>query len=104
MEQVYACLAAEQRMPDTEIVAIPLSAAVWQKPGHGWLKFNWDVALDVPRNKMGIGGIVRNHEGLAVVMFCAVKQNISDPTMAEAFGGMESGRNCCAVRTLTRHI
>lgn len=90
LEQVDACLVVEQRMPATEVVSRPPSAAVWQKPGYGWFKFNWDAALDVPRNKMGIGGIVRNHDGLAIAMFCAVKQNISDPTMVEAFGAWKA--------------
>ena len=39
---------------------------------------------------MGIGGVVRDHDGLPVLMFCSVKGNVSEPTMAEAYGVWKS--------------
>lgn len=32
----------------------------WTKPPVGWLKTNWDAAIDVKGKKMGLGVVVRD--------------------------------------------
>jgi ribonuclease HI len=50
----------------------------------GWIKLNWDVALDILAKKLGLGVVVRDSCGVFVVAKAAVIPFISDPTTGEA--------------------
>ncbi|KAF5481080.1 hypothetical protein F2P56_001766 [Juglans regia] len=58
----------------------------WQPPPTDWLKLNWDVAIRKTDQKIGVGVVLRDHEGdvLATLMqpvtFCV------QPSIAEARG------------------
>jgi hypothetical protein len=41
----------------------PHCATSWQPPPAGFVKLNWDAAVDEKRCKMGIGIVVRNSSG-----------------------------------------
>ncbi|XP_062155330.1 uncharacterized protein LOC133863403 [Alnus glutinosa] len=56
----------------------------WQVPAGGWLKLNWDAALNMQSKKMGIGIVVRNEKGEFVAAMARVLPSINDPTVAEA--------------------
>jgi hypothetical protein len=40
------------------------------KPSLGWIKLNWDVAVDSRMQKMGIGIIAQDHTGLVLAVIC----------------------------------
>jgi hypothetical protein len=50
----------------------------------GSIKLNWDAVLDRNAWSMGIGIVVRNHEGNVVATLCSSIPDISDQAMAEA--------------------
>jgi hypothetical protein len=85
-EQVDPCNKVGQRSAVSDMIPRSSPITVWEKPCQGLVKINWDTALDLHQNRTGIGVIVRNHEGMLVVMFCAVKGNVSESTMADTFG------------------
>jgi hypothetical protein len=58
--------------------------SLWTKPPPGVLKTNWDAAVDGKRRKIGVGVIVRNHEGGVIAMMCEIINFIQDPVTAEA--------------------
>jgi hypothetical protein len=53
------------------------------KPPPGVLKTNWDAAVDGKRRKIGIGVIVRNHEGGVIAMMSKTINFIQDPVTVE---------------------
>jgi ribonuclease HI len=50
----------------------------------GVLKTNWDAAVDGRGKRIGIGVIVRDHEGGAMATLSETKDYIQDPATAEA--------------------
>jgi hypothetical protein len=40
---------------------------------------NWDAAVDAVGRKMGVGIIIRTHEGEVMVTKCSTKPYINDP-------------------------
>ena len=38
----------------------------WRAPGSGWYKANWDVGIDRENERLGVGIVVRNLEGLVI--------------------------------------
>jgi hypothetical protein len=56
----------------------------WTKPPLGVIKVNWDAAVDGKQRRIGIGVIVRNHEGRATAMMSETMEYIHDPVTAEA--------------------
>lgn len=82
-DQVEACTIADKERGIRQKAAVEENILGWQKPSEGRLKFNWDAAIDGLNNRMGIGVIVRDHEGKVPAMLCASKEHISDPNTAE---------------------
>lgn len=54
----------------------------WSKPSPGWIKLNWDAAIDTGKQKMGIGIIARDHTGTVLVAVCSSRPHVTDPTTA----------------------
>jgi ribonuclease HI len=61
----------------------PRVSEKWKVPPWGFLKCNWDAALDVHGHMMGIGILVRDHEGMVVAAKCTTQRMINDPLNAE---------------------
>ncbi|KAF5464210.1 hypothetical protein F2P56_014303 [Juglans regia] len=61
--------------------------AKWTKLEEGFTKLNFDAALDVINQKLGIGLIVRNSEGVILFSLCSSKPFSGLPVLAE----------CCAL-------
>ncbi|XP_035551109.1 uncharacterized protein LOC118349687 [Juglans regia] len=57
----------------------------WDKPVRVFIKVNWDTSLDVKRKRMGIGIIIRDEEGEALVVVCDLKKNVVNAVVAESF-------------------
>jgi ribonuclease HI len=85
--------AQEQVEAVNDAAVKPYRAVVASHPTPGWLppplghvKINWDASISKQQNRMGVGISVRDHTGKVVVMACATKDFINNPTMAEAVG------------------
>ncbi|XP_062155219.1 uncharacterized protein LOC133863283 [Alnus glutinosa] len=57
---------------------------MWSKPKMGWIKLNWDAALDIPAKKLGLRVVVRDSCWVLVVAKATVVPFISNPTTGEA--------------------
>ncbi|XP_059437026.1 uncharacterized protein LOC132170149 [Corylus avellana] len=58
----------------------------WQKPPEGYVKINWDAAVDTPRKRMGMGIIAKDHEGKTLATLSSTQRYIMDPATTEAIG------------------
>jgi ribosomal protein S4E len=56
---------------------------IWEMLYAYVLKCNWDVALDMGRKMMGIGILIRDHDGAVVAAQCSTKSHVTDPLIAE---------------------
>ena len=65
-----------------QLVREPISN--WQKPLVGFHKLNWNASLDGEHKLMGIGIVVRDHEGSVLAAMCSTKDYITDPGNAKA--------------------
>jgi ribonuclease HI len=65
---------------------------VWLRRHAHVLKCNWDAALDVGRKIMGIGLIIRDHEGAVVAAKCSTQSHVSDPLIAETIAVWKATR------------
>ncbi|XP_059458269.1 uncharacterized protein LOC132187853 [Corylus avellana] len=79
-----------KRRTRREVTSERAPSTVWTKPPQGYVKINWDASVDKQRNRMGVGVVIRDHEGGVVAMFCTSKEFVQDPTMAEAIGAWEA--------------
>jgi hypothetical protein len=66
----------------------------WRAPRAGWLKANWDAALNNTSRKMGIGVVVRNESGEVVAALAKVIPFVEDPTAAEAIAAWHAVNLC----------
>ncbi|XP_059460184.1 uncharacterized protein LOC132189464 [Corylus avellana] len=66
----------------------------WKKPPEGWLKVNCDAALDVRNGRIGVGVLVRDHEGRVMAARSVTKSGFLEPTAAEALALFEGVRLC----------
>jgi hypothetical protein len=46
------------------------------------LKANWDVAVNSKEQLVGVGVVIRSHEGAVKAAFHAVEKGITDPAAA----------------------
>jgi hypothetical protein len=63
---------------------IPIPHLSWQGPLEGFVKVNWDAAVDKENWKMGIGAIIQNFEGKVLATLSTPRDYITDPVTAEA--------------------
>jgi len=55
----------------------------WQKPPPGQLKLNWDAAVDHRSKLMGVGIVIRDHDGFVRVAKCTTIRYVADPLVAD---------------------
>ena len=55
----------------------------WTAPQLGYVKINWDAALDKKRKLMGVGVVVRDCTGGVIASQCSTRPYINDPAVAE---------------------
>lgn len=58
----------------------------WSKPPQGFIKLNWDAALNRDQKWIGVGIVSRDSNGKVIAHKCSYYRYISDPLVAEAFG------------------
>ena len=64
------------------------SSGLWRAPLIGWYKANWDAGIDKANERIGVGVVVRNYEGLIMGLKSITKLGLFDLTSAEAMGGL----------------
>jgi ribonuclease HI len=69
----------------------------WNKPNPGWIKLNWDAAIDSGNQKMGIGIIARDHTGSVLAAVCASRPHVTEPTTAEAIAAWKLADICSSL-------
>lgn len=57
---------------------------LWKSPPFGQLKLNWDVSVDYRSKQMGVGLLLRDHNGIVRVAKCTTICFVADPLVAEA--------------------
>jgi ribonuclease HI len=66
----------------------------WQKPPQGMLKLNWDAAVDKGSKIMGVGIIIRDHNGEVCASSCSTRPYVVNPSVAEALGARQGVELC----------
>jgi hypothetical protein len=66
----------------------------WQNPLEGWLKVNCDAAIDRGGRRMGVGIILRDHEGNIRAAWSFSRPGLLDPTAAEASALFHGLKHC----------
>jgi len=61
----------------------------WTNPSEGWIKLNWDAAIDSNSNTMGLGLVARDFTGKVRAMMCNFLPYVTDPAVAEAFAARQ---------------
>lgn len=56
---------------------------IWQVPKADYVKVNWNASLDLKRKRMGMGIVIRDEKGEALVAACDQKKHVQDPLVAE---------------------
>lgn len=64
--------------------SIDRNAVKWEKPKEGFVKINWDVAVNVQLDKIGVGVVIRDHEGEVLACLSASVDLIRKPVVIEA--------------------
>jgi ribonuclease HI len=64
----------------------------WQAPPEGFVKINWDAAVDSVNCQMGIGIVARNSLGEVVASMFAPKSYIVAPDIAEAVAALRAAK------------
>jgi len=75
-------------------VAVVSNPPKWRLPVDGWLKANWDAALNKTSRNMSVGVVVRNDQGQVVAALAKVFPYIDDPTIAEAVATWQAVNLC----------
>ena len=62
----------------------------WTRPLHGWYKINCDAAVDAKNGKMGVGLILRDHNGGIIAAGSFMLKGWLDPTTTEAMATVKA--------------
>jgi ribonuclease HI len=66
----------------------------WQAPPEGIYKANWDAALNHQSGRIGIGTVIRDHEGKVKAAQCSVRKGNFEPSVAEALAAVQTLTLC----------
>jgi ribonuclease HI len=69
--------------PSLAVERAPIESR-WEAPVYGWVKANWDAALDKRTGQMAFGVIVRDHNGNVKVMRSILARGFLSPFATEA--------------------
>jgi hypothetical protein len=62
----------------------------WFPPSEGKYKVNWDAAIDTVNKRLGIGLIVRNHNGLVIAARSQTKMGCLEPVAVEELAAFQA--------------
>lgn len=66
----------------------------WKGPDIGWLKANWDVALNIERKRVGIGVVIKDTTGRVYTALSRSVEACPAPVIAEAMGALQALEFC----------
>jgi hypothetical protein len=84
------------RRMGTIVCSVP-EVVKWSKPNPGWIKLNWDAAIDSGKQKMGIGIIARDHTGSILFAVCASRPHVIEPTTAKVVAVWKLANVCSSL-------
>jgi ribonuclease HI len=61
----------------------------WTKPSVGWIKLNWNAAIDSNSNNMGLGIVARDSTGKVRAMMCNFLPYLTDSAVAETYAAQQ---------------
>ncbi|XP_042950360.1 14.7 kDa ribonuclease H-like protein [Carya illinoinensis] len=65
-----------------------------EKLERGYVKVNWDASMDLKGKRMGIGIMIRDEQGEAMVTVCDQKPNVIEATVAESIALRKAAEIC----------
>lgn len=83
---------------------IVLSRDRWSPPPCGFLKINWDAALDLVKQRTGIGVVIRDEVGGFYAAQAKAIPFVMDPSMAEALGAWIAVKLGCELGLSQVHL
>ncbi|XP_042978176.1 uncharacterized protein LOC122308928 [Carya illinoinensis] len=75
----------------------------WEKLERGFVKVNWDAYLDLKRKKTGIGIMIRDEQGEAMVTVCDQKLNVVEAAVAESYALRKAVEFVSRVKNMAAH-
>ncbi|XP_041003875.1 uncharacterized protein LOC121249222 [Juglans microcarpa x Juglans regia] len=68
--------------------------ARWKRPSEGFVKVNWDAALDSEKKRMRLGVVVRDEEGEVLLSLCKLMEGLSNSATAKLYALWEALKVC----------
>jgi hypothetical protein len=66
----------------------------WVKPLDGWVKVNYDAAIELPAKRVGIGVVIRDASGEVQAAMTQIIPYINDSVMAESLAAWKAVSFC----------
>ncbi|XP_059455141.1 uncharacterized protein LOC132185379 [Corylus avellana] len=66
-------------------------ALLWKAPPEGYIKLNWDAAVDKETKRVGLGVVARNHRGEVLAMYCDTKASTTAEALAASRAVLVAG-------------
>jgi hypothetical protein len=66
----------------------------WRSPPPGWVKVNWDVAVDKSNGRIGLGVVIRDHTGKLCAAKSLTRIGFLEPVAAEAMAVLVAVQLC----------
>ena len=71
-----------------ESQVIPSLSCTWTAPPLGWVKANWDAAIMEKTGLVGLGVVIRDHQGNMVAAKSLTRTGLLEPVIAEAVAAL----------------
>ena len=72
-------------------VEVPeISVGKWSPPLVGFVKINWDVAMEAKKGTVGLGLVTRSSTGRLLTAHSMLKKANADPVMAKALAALHA--------------
>jgi ribonuclease HI len=69
----------------------------WKAPPHGWVKANWDAAVEKKTGRLGVGIIIRDDREECCAAKSWMRMGLLDPTAVEAMAAFLAVQMCTAL-------
>lgn len=97
VEEMLALRKEHAQIHQTEIpnsAAIIEAAIKWTPPPLEWCKVNWDVAFKTEVQRVGVGILVRDHNGRVLAARSFTKRGVMEPTIGETIASYHAAQFC----------
>lgn len=69
----------------------------WVASPHGWVKANWDAAVERKIGRLGVGILIRNDRGKCCAAKSWTRMGLLDPIAMEAMAAFMAVQMCAAL-------